>query len=84
MTDGATYTVTVNVTGSGAGTTVVDLIGPNYNSSDGGTTPNFSVYFSGVPDGDYTARAVYGNTTVEGYVTVAGADASVDIAMGLE
>jgi hypothetical protein len=83
MTNGATYTVRVNVSGSGAGTTVVDLIGPKYNSSDAGTSSNFYVDFTGVPDGDYTARAVYGNTTVEGSVTVAGADTSVDIAMGL-
>jgi hypothetical protein len=83
MSDGATYNVRVTVSGSGAGSTAVDLIGPNYNNSNLGTAPDFYVDFAGVPDGDYTVRAVYGNTTVEGYVTVAGADASVDIAMGL-
>jgi hypothetical protein len=83
MSDGATYTVTVYVSGSGAGTTTVDLYGGSYNETQAGTASDFSVWFTSVPDGDYTARATYGNTEVKGYVTVSGSDNSVSIAMGL-
>ena len=78
-----TFTVTVSVSGSGAGSTAVDLYGANYNQSNVGYGSDFAVQFSNVPNGDYTARAQYGNTEQTTSVTVNGADASVSIAMGL-
>jgi hypothetical protein len=83
VTNGATYTVTVYVTGSGDGSTFVDLQGANYNQSQYGTGTDFRLDFTGVPDGDYTARATYVSTERRGYVTVNGGDTSVTIPMEL-
>jgi hypothetical protein len=83
MSDGASYTVTVYVSGSGEGATAVDLYNGSYNQTQMGTSPDFVSYFGSVPDGSYTARATYGNAVVTQYATVNGADTSVTIAMGL-
>jgi hypothetical protein len=76
-----TYTVMVHVSGSGEGTTGVDLYGDSYNQTQAGTSSDFSLRFTSVPDGDYTVRATYGSSEVRGYVTVSGSDNSVNIAM---
>jgi hypothetical protein len=81
-TDQASYSVTVHVTNSGNDIpTTVDLT-PSNLPSQYGTTADFYVTFTGVPNGNYTARGQYGsNTTVEAPVTVNNGDAQVTLDM---
>lgn len=83
MTDGATWNVRVNVAHSGAGGTTVDLLGPDYKETLYDARSDFSVDFTGVPDGEYDIQVQYGNTTVSGEVTVKGENAETTVDVGL-